>query len=95
MYCPLGILLNSNFPSLVDRTDVISKESLAASKTILAFTRIVFSVVSTILPVILKPDWEKALLKKMMRNNVKSSLHLVSILFIYLGNLGESSDWMS
>jgi hypothetical protein len=72
----------------------MSKESLAASKTMLAFTRIVFSVVSTILPVILKPDWEKALLKKMMKNNVNSSLHLVSILVIYLGNLGESSDWI-
>jgi hypothetical protein len=72
----------------------MSKESLAASKTMLAFTRIVFSVVSTILPVILKPDWEKAVLKKIMKNNVNSSLHLVSILVIYLGNLGESSDWI-
>jgi hypothetical protein len=79
----------------VDRTDVISKESLAASKTILAFTRIVFSVVSTILPVILKPDWEKALLKKMMKNNVNNSLQLLSILVMNLENLGESSDWMS
>jgi hypothetical protein len=95
MYCPLEMLLNSNFPSLVDRTDVISKESLAASKTILAFTRIVFSVVSTILPVILKPDWEKALLKKMMKNNVNNSLQLLSILVMNLENLGESSDWMS
>ena len=87
--------MNSNFPSLVDRTDVTSKESLAASKTTLAFTRIFFSVVSTILPVILKPDWENALLKKMMQNNVNSSLHLVSILVMYLENLGESSDWIS
>jgi hypothetical protein len=76
----------------LDRTDVTSKESLAASKTMLAFTRIVFSVVSTILPVILKPDWEKALLKKMMENNTISSLHFLSILAMNLGNLGESSD---
>jgi hypothetical protein len=76
----------------LDRTDVTSKESLAASKTMLAFTRIVFSVVSTILPVILKPDWEKALLNKMMENNTISSLHFLSILAMNLGNLGESSD---
>jgi hypothetical protein len=48
--------------------------------------------VSTILPVILKPDWEKALLNKMMENNTISSLHFLSILAMNLGNLGESSD---
>jgi hypothetical protein len=71
----------------------MSKESLAASKTMLAFTRIVFSVVSTILPVILKPDWEKALLNKMMENNTNSNLHFVSILTMNLENLDESSAW--
>ena len=91
----MEILLNSNFPSWVDRTDVTNKESLAASKTMLAFTRIFFSVVSIILPDILNPDWENALLKKMMKNNVNSSLQLLSILVMNLENLGESSDWIS